>query len=143
MDIRPLTPDYAVSPQIEPGDLPAIKAAGYVMVIDNRPDGEIPPHLHTAEMRAAAEALGLAFVANPVIGGALTMENVTAQAQAMAAAGGPVFAYCASGNRCSIVWALTQAGQRPADELIATAARFGYQLDHLRPTLAALAAQGG
>ncbi len=94
-------------------------------------------------MQAAAEALGLAFVANPVIGGALTMENVTAQAQAMAAAGGPVFAYCASGNRCSIVWALTQAGRRPADELIATAARFGYQLDHLRPTLAALAAQGG
>ncbi len=51
MDIRPLTPDYAVSPQIDPGDLPAIKAAGYVMVIDNRPDGEIPPHLHTAGCR--------------------------------------------------------------------------------------------
>jgi uncharacterized protein (TIGR01244 family) len=143
MDIRPLTPDYAVSPQIEPGDLPAIKAAGYVMVIDNRPDGEIPPHLQTAPMQAAAEALGLAFVANPVIGGALTLDNVTAQAQAMAAAGGPVFAYCASGNRCSIVWALTQAGKRPAEELIGIAARFGYQLDHLRPTLDALAAQGG
>lgn len=141
MDIRPLTPDYAVSPQIEPSDLPAIKAAGYVMVIDNRPDGEIPPHLHTAEMQAAAEALGLVFVANPVIGGALTMENVEAQAQAMARAGGPVFAYCASGNRCSIVWALTQAGKRPADELVAIPARHGYQLDHLRPALATLEAQ--
>ncbi len=135
MDIRPLTPDYAVSPQIDPEDLPAIKAAGYVMVIDNRPDGEIPPHLHTEAMRAAAEALGLAFVANPVIGGALTMQNVTAQAEAMAAAKGPVFAYCASGNRCSIVWALTQAGKRPADDLINTAARFGYNLEHLRPHL--------
>ncbi len=96
MDIRAITPDYAVSPQIEPGDLPAIKAAGYVTVIDNRPDGEIPPHLHTAEMRAAAEALGLTFVANPVIGGALTMQNVTAQGSAIAASPGPVFAYCAS-----------------------------------------------
>lgn len=143
MDIRPLTPDYAVSPQIDPSDLPAIRAAGYVMVIDNRPDGEIPPDLHTAHMRAAAEAAGLAFVANPVIGGALTMENVTAQAEAMARAGGPVFAYCASGNRSSIVWALTQAGKRPADELVAIPARFGYQLDHLRPTIAALEAQAG
>ena len=71
--------------QIEPGDLPAIKAAGYVTVIDNRPDGEIPPNLHSSEMRRAAEALGLAFVANPVIGGQITMDNVTAQGAAIAA----------------------------------------------------------
>ena len=139
MDIRAITPDYAVSPQIELSDLPAIKAAGYVMVIDNRPDGEIPPHLHTAEMRKAAEALGLAFVANPVIGGQMTMENVTAQGAAIAAASGPVFAYCASGNRSSVVWALANAGKRPVDDLVGLPARFGYQLDHLRPQIEALA----
>ena len=99
MDIRAITPDYAVSPQIEPGDLPAIKAAGYVTVIDNRPDGEIPPNLHSSEMRRAAEALGLVFVVNPVIGGQITMDNVTAQGAAIAGSSGPVFAYCASGNR--------------------------------------------
>lgn len=139
MDIRAITPDYAVSPQIEPGDLPAIKAAGYAMVIDNRPDGEIPPGLHATEMRAAAEAQGLQFVANPVVGGALTMENVTAQAAAIAASPGPVLAYCASGNRSSIVWALAHAGKRPVDELVGLPARFGYQLDHLRPQIEALA----
>lgn len=138
MDIRAITPDYAVSPQIELGDLPAIKAAGYVTVIDNRPDGEIPPHLHTDEMRRAAEALGLTFIANPVIGGALTMDNVTAQAAAIAASDGPVFAYCASGNRCSIVWALANAGKLPVDDLVGLPARFGYQLDHLRPQLEAM-----
>jgi uncharacterized protein (TIGR01244 family) len=141
MDIRALTPDYAVSPQIEPADLPAIKAAGYVTIIDNRPDGEIPPHLHTPQMQAAAEALGLTFVANPVIGGQLTMDNVTAQAAAIAASAGPVFAYCASGNRCSIVWALANAGKRPVDELVGLPARFGYQLDHLRPQIESLARQ--
>ncbi len=140
MDIRPLTPSYAVSPQIEPGDLPAIRAAGYVMVIDNRPDVEIPSHLHTEEMRRAAEAAGLAFVANPVIGGALTMDNVDAQAKAMTAAAGPVFAYCASGNRSSIVWALTQAGKVPTDDLIGIPARHGYNLEHLRGQLDQLAA---
>ena len=139
MDIRPLTPDYAVSPQIAPSDLPAIKAAGYTTILDNRPDGEIPAELHTPAMRAAAEALGLRFVANPVIGGALTMQNVQAQAAAMAESPGPVFAYCASGNRCSIVWALANAGKRPADELVGLPARFGYQLDHLRPQIEALA----
>lgn len=142
MEIRALTSDYAVSPQIEPGDLPAIKAAGYTTVIDNRPDAEVPSHLHAAEMRKAAEALGLTFVGNPVIGGMLTQANVTAQRSAMDAASGPVFAYCASGNRSSIVWALAEAGRRPIDELIGLPARYGYQLDHLRPQLVAMAAQG-
>lgn len=139
MNIRAITPDYAVSPQIEPGDLPAIKAAGYVTVIDNRPDGEIPPHLHADTIRTAAEALGLTFVLNPVVGGALTMANVTTQGAAIAASTGPVFAYCASGNRSSIVWALANAGKLSPDELIGLPARFGYQLEHLRPQIEALA----
>jgi uncharacterized protein (TIGR01244 family) len=139
MDIRRLTDSYAVSPQIAVEDLQAIKAAGFTTVIDNRPDGEIPPDLHTPVMQAAAEALGLTFVVNPVIGGGLTMENVTLQRQAMEAATGPVFAYCASGNRCSVVWALSQAGKMPVDDLVGIPARFGYQLDHLRPQLYALA----
>lgn len=139
MDIRPLTTDYAVSPQIEVEDLPAIKAAGYSTLIDNRPDGEIPPHLHADAMRRAAEGLGLTFVINPVIGGMLTMDNVTAQGAAIAAATGPVLAYCASGNRSSVVWALALAGTRPVDDLIGLPARYGYQLDHLRPQIDALA----
>lgn len=138
MDIRPITPDYAVSPQIEPGDLTAIKAAGYTTVIDNRPDGEIPPHLHTAKMKAAAEALGLVFIVNPVIGGMMTADNVAIQRDAIEAANGPVFAYCASGNRSSVVWALAEAGKRPVEDLVGLPARFGYQLDHLRPQIDAL-----
>lgn len=141
MIIRPLSDSYAVSPQIALEDLTAARDAGYTTIIDNRPDAEIPDDLHAATMRAAAEGLGLSFVANPVIGGALTMENVEAQAAAIAAAQGPVLAYCASGNRSSIVWALSQAGALPTEELIARAAEHGYQLAHLAPQIDALAAQ--
>ena len=139
MDIRQITPEYAVSPQITPADLVAVKAAGFTTVIDNRPDAEIAGDLQEPVMRAAAKALGLTFVANPIIGGALTMANVTAQRAAMDAATGPVFAYCASGNRSSIVWALAEARNRPVDDLVGLPARFGYQLDHLRPQIEALA----
>lgn len=137
MDIRPLTPTYAVSPQIEPGDLPAIKAAGFTTIIDNRPDGEIPGHLQTAAIQAAATAMGFDFVVNPIIGGAMTEANVTAQAAAIAAASGPVLAYCASGNRSSVVWALAHAGKMPVDDLIGIPAKYGYQLEHLRGQLVA------
>lgn len=135
MEIRALTPTYAVSPQIAPEDLAAIKAAGYLTVIDNRPDAEIPPHLHGAQMRVAVEAAGLHFIANPVIGGAITEANVAAQRDAIAQSTGPVLAYCASGNRSSVVWALAHAGSAPADELIGIPARFGYDLEWLRPAL--------
>lgn len=141
MDIRALTPSYAVSPQIDPADMAAIRAAGYTTVIDNRPDHEIPGELQTETMRQAAQEAGLAFVVNPVVGGQITMDNVTAQGEAIAGASGPVLAYCASGNRSSIVWALSQAGTQPTDDLIAIPARFGYQLEHLRPTLEQLAGE--
>lgn len=141
MDIRSLTDSYAVSPQISQADLAAIKAAGFTTVIDNRPDGEIPGDLHAGVMQKAAEALGLTFVINPVIGGALTLDNVRAQDAALESATGPVLAYCASGNRSSVVWALALAGKRPTDELIAIPARFGYQLEGLRGQIEALASQ--
>lgn len=139
MDIRALTPTYAVSPQIDPADLPAIKAAGFTTVINNRPDGEIDEPQQSANMRAAAEALGLTFVDNPVLPGGFTDEVIDRQAAALAEARGPVFAYCASGNRCSCVWALANAGKRPLDELIGTPAQFGYRLDALIPMIKARA----
>lgn len=135
MDIRTLTPTYAVSPQIAPEDLAKAKAMGFTDIIDNRPDAEIPAGLHGEDMAAQARALGLVFHINPVIGGALTEANVTAQRAAIDAAKGPVLAYCASGNRSSIVWALAHRGEVPADDLIGTAAKAGYNLEHLRPLL--------
>ena len=135
MDIRHLTPTYAVSPQIDLADLPQIRALGFTDVIDNRPDGEIPQPLHTNAMAIAASAAGLVFHANPVIGGAITAENVAAQKAAITGAVGPVFAYCASGNRSTIVWALAHSGEVAAEDLIGTAAKAGYNLEHLRAVL--------
>ncbi len=143
MEIRQITPDYAVSPQISPEDVAEIKAAGITTVICNRPDAEIPAEVQSARIRAAVERAGLTFIDNPIIGGALTMDNVTAQGDAIAAATGPVLAYCASGNRSSVVWALAHAGTRPTDELIGLPARHGYQLEGLRDQIEMLAAQKG
>ncbi|MGC1427752.1 MAG: TIGR01244 family sulfur transferase [Albidovulum sp.] len=142
MDIRALTEAYAVSPQITPADVAAIRAAGFTTVIDNRPDIEIPPEVQTQALMAVVEAAGMAFVVNPVIGGAITAENIEIQKTAIAAATGPVLAYCASGNRSSIVWAMSQAGQRPIDELIGLPARWGYNLEPFRAQIDALSKAG-
>jgi uncharacterized protein (TIGR01244 family) len=133
MDIRRITPDYAVSPQIEPEDLPEIAAQGFRTVVCNRPDAENPMELSAEVMRIATEAAGLRFVENPVTHPTMTRERIAAQAAALQ--DGPVLAYCASGTRSSILWSLAQAGHMPAQEILSATARAGYDLSALRPRL--------
>lgn len=139
MDIRPITDRYSVSPQIEPEDAAAIKAAGITTVICNRPDAEVPPSHQADTMRAAIEAEGLRFEVLPITHQTLTPDRIAQQAALVDASDGPVLAYCASGTRCSILWALSQAGQQSADDILGAVARAGYDLSGLRPTLEAAA----
>lgn len=138
MTPRVLTDQYHVSPQIDPEDAEAIKAAGYALVIDNRPDAEVPPSHQASAMRQAIEAQGLRFEALPITHQTMTAEYILRQAELIAGAEGPVLAYCASGTRCSVIWALGQAETLGADTVIETAAKAGYNLAGLRPTLETL-----
>lgn len=135
MTHKSLTPEYAVSPQIGPDDLEGFKEAGFSTIVCNRPDWEIPPEIGSGPMQEAAEAAGFTFVVNPIAGGQLTPDNVSVQRAAMDDSDGPVLAYCASGNRSTIVWAFTMAGTIPTAELIATAERAGYSLGGLADLL--------
>ncbi|MBT8456030.1 MAG: TIGR01244 family phosphatase [Rhodobacteraceae bacterium] len=139
MDIRQITPDFAVSPQIEPGDVPALKEAGFRTVVCNRPDVEVPHELSAEAMRAAVEAAGLTFVENPIDGSAITADGIAAQGTAADAGEGPVFAYCRSGTRSAMVWAMSQAGKREIDDILAACAQAGYPFDGLRGQLERLA----
>ena len=141
MDLRPLDDITAVAPQLDPGDFDALAADGVTTIICNRPDHEVPPSHQAAAMQSAAEAAGLAFTYNPVTMPQLTLDAVEEQAEAIAGAEGRVVAYCASGTRSAILWALAQAGQMPAGDILAATARAGYALDGLRPQIAQLEAQ--
>ena len=132
MDIKPLSDSYAVSPQITPADLPAIKAAGFTMVINNRPDEEIPPELQADAMRVAVEAAGLDYIVNPVRHSGMTEDNLSLQQGGMDS-GAKVLAYCASGNRCAIVWSLLKAGELGADGVLSATRAVGYDHSQFRP----------
>lgn len=99
MQIRQLTEDYSVSPQIAVEDVAAIKAAGFRSVISNRPDGEDPGQPGHAEIEKAVLAAGLDFRWVPVVSGQMTAENVVDQAAALEDLPGPVLAFCRSGTR--------------------------------------------
>ena len=99
--------------------------------------------LQRKALETAVRGAGMDFVYIPVVNGGLTLDQVAEQASAIGAAEGPVLAYCRSGTRSSIVWAVANAGAIDTDTIIATGAKAGYDLGDLRPTLDALAAQKG
>lgn len=140
MDLRIVNESIAVAPQIGAEDVAAIKAAGYKAIVNNRPDEEEPGQPDGDEIRAAAEAAGLAYTAIPVTHAGFDHGQIDAMAQAIVAAGGPVLAYCRSGTRSCNMWALAaaKAGRNP-ELLVRQAADAGYDLSGLRPTLDALA----
>ncbi len=127
-DIRTVTDRLAVAPQLAPQDMAEAAALGYRLVINNRPDGEQPGQPTAAQMQAAAEAAGLAYVHIPIFGGA-TPPQLDEMAEAMAGAGGPTLAFCRSGTRSITAWAVGRAlaGDDRA-QLAALAADAGYDL---------------
>lgn len=111
-DIKQLSPDLAVAPQITPEAIPLIAAAGFKSVICNRPDYEAGPDQPTfAAIEAAARASGLQARYIPVVSGQITEGDVRAFKQAEAELPKPILAYCRSGTRSTNMWAL--AGRLP------------------------------
>lgn len=140
MDIRQITPDYYVAPQLDPADLPEIAAAGITTIICNRPDAEVPRAFQADAIAAAAEAAGLHFHILPLTHTTMTPDNVQRHADMIARADGPVLAYCASGTRSTVVWTLGHAKALGVDTVLSAARAGGYNLDNIRPTLEAIVA---
>ncbi|MCK0167125.1 TIGR01244 family sulfur transferase [Jannaschia sp. S6380] len=140
MDIRALDDRVAVAPQLDPADMGALAGDGVTTIICNRPDAEVPPAHRAAAMQEAAEGAGLAFVFNPVAMPQLTLQAVEEQADAIDGADGRVVAYCASGTRSAVLWALAMAGRMPPDDILGATRAAGFELDGLRPQIDALAA---
>ena len=141
---RRLTDSILVSPQIALGDLAAAKAEGVTLVINNRPEGESDDQVSGSAIEAEARTLGLEYVAIPVTHSGFSAPQVEAMAHALASAAGQTLAYCRSGTRSTLLWALARAkaGDDP-DRLTELAANAGYDLSPVRPLMDMLKAQAG
>jgi uncharacterized protein (TIGR01244 family) len=133
---RKLDDSISVAGQIETADIAEAARQGFTFVINNRPDHEAPGQPTGAEMEAAAKAAGLGYAAIPITHAGFSEDQVAAMGDALGKAPGPVLAFCRSGTRSTLVWALarSRAGDDPA-ELSAKAAAAGYDLGPIRALL--------
>jgi len=141
---RQIVEGVYASPQIGLDDVELAKAMGVSLIINNRPELESPDQTPGAEIEAAARAAGIAYVAIPVTHAGFSDTQVTAMVKALDGATGPVLAYCRSGTRSTLLWALAEAskGANPED-IAAAAAQAGYDVGPIRPLIDILAARAG
>lgn len=114
-----------ISPQVRAEDLVTAARLGIGTLICNRPDGEEAGQPDFAQVRAWAEEAGIRHcIYQPVSAPAINTADAETFAAQLAAANGPVLAYCRTGTRSSLLWALHAAanGTGIADILACTTA---------------------
>ena len=133
--IKALDDRTFVSGQIQPADVPAIKSSGVTLIVCNRPDGEEPGQPTAAEIEEAAAAEGIEFRHVPIIRG-IGPSDAEEMQEALGAATGKMLAYCRTGNRSTLVWAVARRGQGASVEDLERAANgAGYDLSPIQHLL--------
>ncbi|MEM7780308.1 MAG: TIGR01244 family sulfur transferase [Pseudomonadota bacterium] len=141
-EFRALSDIVFASPQISLDDIDAAKTAGVTLIVNNRPDGEEPSAPQGDEIEAAAQAAGLAYLAVPIGHSGFSEPQVDAMIDALANTEGKVLAYCRSGTRSTLLWALAQAKLGiDGDEITRAAMAAGYDVSPIRPMMDMLAAR--
>ncbi|MEO0691153.1 MAG: TIGR01244 family sulfur transferase [Pseudomonadota bacterium] len=142
-DFRKLSETVFASPQIELVDIEAAKALGVSFIVNNRPDGEDPTAPQGADIAAGAMEAGMDYVEIPIGHSGFSEPQIDQMISAIDAADGSVLAYCRSGTRSTLLWALAQAKSGQDPEAIAQAAlAAGYDVSPIRAMLDMLAAKG-
>jgi len=108
MSYMKLTDTIAVAGQINAEQVREIAAAGFRVLVNNRPDGEDAGQPSGAEIEAAALAAGLEYHHLPVTGMNFPGPDVERMAQLLDDSARPVFAFCRTGTRCTNLWVVTR-----------------------------------
>ena len=126
---RQLDDHVLVSGQIAPEDVPELRAQGVTMIVNNRPDGEDLGQPLGAEIEAAAREAGIAYRSVPIRRG-MGPSDVEAMQDAMRECGeGKLLAFCRSGYRSALAWAVARSDEGvPREEIEQRAAAAGIDL---------------
>ncbi|MCB1730399.1 MAG: TIGR01244 family phosphatase [Halieaceae bacterium] len=135
MSYMKLTDTVAVAGQISAEQVGEIAAAGFRVLVNNRPDGEDAGQPSGAEIEAAALAAGLEYHHLPVTGMNFPGPDVERMAQLLDDSSRPVFAFCRTGTRCTNLWVVTRdEGSR--EEAVRHARALGFDLSMAARALA-------
>jgi uncharacterized protein (TIGR01244 family) len=139
-DFRALSDGFLASPQVTIADIEEARSIGVIMIVNNRPEGEAEDQTSGPAIEAAARSAGMKYVAIPVSPGSFNESQVHAMIEVLDQAEGRVLAYCRSGTRSTLLWALARAATgAPLETISAAASAAGYDVSPVLPAMQALA----
>lgn len=104
LQIKPVSSQFSVSPQIVVDDLSVIAKLGYKSVINNRPDGEEYDQATNDKLKEKCFELGIEYKYLPVISGEITAQNFQDMNKNISVMTKPILAFCRSGTRSCLLW---------------------------------------
>jgi sulfide:quinone oxidoreductase len=128
MDIREISDQFYVAPQITEADLAAVREMGIKSIICNRPDGEGADQPSFKELSQIAKKLGLDMRYIPIVGGLVQDSNAMEFGMALETLPKPILAYCRSGTRSATLWSLAQAKDTPIADILSATKGAGYDM---------------
>lgn len=128
MQIKQVTARFSVSGQILPSDIEDIKQQGFKTIICNRPDNEEPNQPTLNEISAIANEYDINVVNVPIMMSNITKQDILSFKDALNSHEAPILAYCKSGTRSVILWALANIGSMSNAEVIKRAKDAGYDI---------------
>ena len=140
--MKQLTDKLFVAGQISEDDLKQIAEAGIKTIINNRPDGEMLMQPKTADLADKAKSLGLDYYDIPVAGGRVLPGQKEEFAKVLDDSEGKVLAFCRTGTRSTMLWAMSQVHDLSTEEIVGTALNAGYDFRAQAPMLDAIREQG-
>ena len=131
MKLNKIIDEYFVSDQINDQDISILKEKGFKTIFCNRPDSEEMNQPSVEVLQRVANDLSIKFIHHPVIGNAITQDDVANFKEYYIGAEKPIFAYCRTGTRSTMLWALSESSERPTSEILNLTAAAGYDMSHL------------
>lgn len=128
MEMKQVSDQFFVSPQISETDLAQLREKGIGSVICNRPDGEGADQPTFQELAQTGENLGLKMRYIPVSGGIVEDADAQAFGQALETLPKPILAYCRTGTRSATLWSLAKAKSMPLADILSATKKAGYDM---------------
>lgn len=137
VEFAALSNSFSVASQLRPADMDAVRAAGFSLVVNNRPDDEEDDQPGSAALARAAAQAGLDYVHIPIDAHGVAPAHAARLARALERTHAEkTLGFCMSGKRSALVWAHAEArAGRDVDAIIETAENAGFFLGFQREAL--------
>ncbi len=124
-----ISEDFSISGQVSLDEIKTLANEGVKTLICNRPDGEEANQITCTEIIAAAKENGINFIHIPVAGKNIPTEPLNEFNQVIDSCDHKIHAYCKTGMRAAIFWALSYARTHSASDVLVKMQTAGINLE--------------